>query len=173
VDGVDASDRAKGPGHGTSKIDGTCTETVGSVKALGSLSGINTNVGATMSVSVGAANIEMILGNRAESVEGAKSEQAVGLVVATKGDESEQVGGVKNTTVGGAVFDIIKGKHSVEAGAPASFIGAFHKIQAKSKITFKCGGSTLVIDGGGVTFTAPVVTFTAGKIYLPKAVSEG
>jgi len=74
--------------------------------------------------------------------------------------------------VGGAIVDKLKGSHQVEAGGPATFIGAFHKMEAKGAITLKCGASEVVIDKSGVTVTSPMVTFMAGKIHLPKDVSE-
>jgi uncharacterized protein (DUF2345 family) len=45
-------------------------------------------------------------------------------------------------------------------------------VEASKKITFKCGGSTVVIDGGGITIQAPVVTIFAAKIQLPMKVTE-
>src|SRR6185369_8628395 len=44
VDGVDATDRAKGPGHLTSKIGGSYTEQVGSLKVTAALNGVFNNV---------------------------------------------------------------------------------------------------------------------------------
>jgi type VI secretion system secreted protein VgrG len=172
VAGVDAADREKGPGHSMLKVGASHTESVGSIKVYGALNGIHTNVGASMKQHAGAAHVELALGNRAESVGGAKTEKAVGLVVLSKGGESETVGGSKKTMVGGAIIDNIKGSHMVQAGGAASFVGAFCKIEASKKITFKCGGSTVVIDGGGITISAPAVTILSPKIQLPGKVTE-
>jgi type VI secretion system secreted protein VgrG len=172
VGGQDETDRAKGPGHSIGKIAGSHSEVVGGMKITGVLTGIDTNVAGSMTQNAGAAHLEVIIGNRAESAEGSKTESALGLVVLTKGGESETVGGAKTCMVGGAIFDKLKGSHSVEAGAPATFIGAFHKMEAKGAITLKCGASEMVIDGSGITITSPMVTWMGGKIHLPKDVSE-
>ena len=60
----------------------------------------------------------------------------------------------------------------IEAGAPATFIGAFHKVDAGTSITFKCGGSEVVVDGSGVSIKSAMITITAGKIALTKSVAE-
>lgn len=172
VAGVDQTDREKGPGHSTATIAGTHSEKIGSMKIRGVIMGVDTNVGADMTQTVGAAQAEIVIGNRSEGVTGNKDEKAVGLVVLSKAGESEKVGGSKTTMVGGLIYDKLKGSHSIEAGGPATFIGAFHKIEAKTKITFKCGPSSVVIDGSGFTVLAPLVTVLAGKIQLPKNVSE-
>ena len=172
VAGVDQTDREKGPGHSTAKITGTHSETIGSMKIRGTVLGIDTNVGADMTQTVGAAQAEIVIGSRAEAVTGNKDEKAIGLVVLSKGGESEKVGGSKTTMVGGLIYDKLKGTHQIEAAGPATFIGAFHKIEAKTKITFKCGPSSVVIDGSGFTVKAPLVTVLAAKIQLPKKVAE-
>jgi type VI secretion system secreted protein VgrG len=172
VAGVDQTDREKGPGHSTATIKGTHSETIGSMKIRGTVLGIDTNVGADMTQTVGAAQAEIIIGSRAEEVTGNKDEKAIGLVVLSKAGESEKVGGSKTTMVGGLIYDKLKGSHAITAGGPATFIGAFHKLEAKSKITFKCGPSSVVVDGSGFTVKAPLVTILAGKIQLPKKVSE-
>ncbi|EYE99973.1 VgrG protein [Chondromyces apiculatus DSM 436] len=172
VAGVDATDREKGPGHSTAKIAGSHTEKVGSMKGLAAIKQIDTNVKGNKSIDVGAATIQLAIGNYAESAKGSKKESALGLVVLSKGGESEEVGGSKTTMVGGAIVDKLKGSHSIAAGGPATFIGAFHKMEAGGSITFKCGGSEVVIDGGGISITSPIVAILAPKIQLPKKVSE-
>ena len=172
VAGIDATDREKGPGHSTAKVGGAYSEAVGAVKVLGVLNGVNTSVAGSMKQNVGAAHVEIVMGNRSEAIGASKTEKAVGLVVLSKGGESEQVAGAKSTMVGGAIIDKIKGSHMVQAGGTATFVGAFHKVEASKKITFKCGGSTVVIDGGGITIQAPVVTIFAAKIQLPMKVTE-
>lgn len=172
VAGVDQTDREKGPGHSTATIAGSHSEKIGSMKIRGVLMGIDTNVGADMTQTVGAAQAEIVIGNRAETVGGSKDEKAIGLVVLAKAGESEKVGGSKTTMVGGLIYDKLKGSHQIEAGGPATFIGAFHKVEAKTKITFKCGASSVVVDGSGFTVLSPLVTVLAAKIQLPKKVSE-
>jgi type VI secretion system secreted protein VgrG len=172
VDGVDATDRAKGPGHGLSKITGSHTEKVGALKVTGALTGVNTNVSGNMNDKIGAARIEMALGNRAEQVDGNKTESALGLVIYSKADETEKVSASKTTMVGGAILEKIAGGHSITASAPATFIGAFHKIEAGTSITLKCGASEVVIDGSGVAMKSPIVTITALKVQMTKSVSE-
>ncbi|APR86860.1 PE family protein [Minicystis rosea] len=172
VGGVDATDRAKGPGHSTSKIAGTAKESIGSVRVAAALTGVNLNVSGNVNESIGAARLEMALGNRAEEVGGSKTETSLGLVIITKGDETETVGAAKTAMVGGAILEKIGGAHNIVAGAPATFIGAFHKIEAGTAITLKCGASEVVIDGSGIALTSPIVTITAGKVSMTKAVSE-
>jgi type VI secretion system secreted protein VgrG len=172
VAGVDATDRAKGPGHSTAKVAGSHTEKVGSMKVLGAIKQIDTNVKADKKIDVGAATVQLAIGSYAETARGAKKEDALGLVVLSKGGESEQVSGSKMAMVGGAVVDKLKGSHAVQAGGPATFIGAFHKIEAKDSITFKCGESEVVVNGDGITIKSPIVAFLAPKIQLPEKVSE-
>jgi type VI secretion system secreted protein VgrG len=74
--------------------------------------------------------------------------------------------------VGGAIVDKLKGSHAVQAGGPATFIGAFQKMEAKTSITLKCGGSEVVIDGSGITVKGALVAMLAPKIHLPKNVTE-
>ena len=172
VAGIDAEDRAKGPGHATGKISGSHTETVGAVKVIAALNGVNTNVAGALTQSIGAARVELVMGNRAETAEGSKTENALGLVIVSRADESETVGGSKTTMVGGAILEKIKGGHSIKAGAPSTFIGAFHKIEAGTAITLKCGASEVVIDGSGITMKSPLVTITAAKVSLTKSVAQ-
>ncbi|MBK8253720.1 MAG: type VI secretion system tip protein VgrG [Polyangiaceae bacterium] len=172
VEGVDQTDRAKGPGHSIAAIAGSHTEKIGSMKIRGTVLEIDTDVAANMTQTVGLAQAEIIIGERGENVTGNKDEKALGLVVLSKAGESETVGGSKTQMVGGLVYDKLKGTHSIEAGGPATFIGAFHKVEAKTKITFKCGGSSVVVDGSGFTVKSPIITILAAKIQLPKKVSE-
>ncbi|MFT3770331.1 MAG: type VI secretion system tip protein TssI/VgrG [Minicystis sp.] len=172
VAGIDATDREKGPGHSTAKIAGTHTEKVGSIKAIGTIKQIDTNVKGNKTIDVGAATVQLAIGNYGESAKGSKKESALGLVVLTKAGESEEVGGSKTTMVGGAIVDKLKGSHAITAGGPATFIGAFHKMEAKTSITFKCGASSVVIDASGITIKSPIVAVLAPKIQLPDKVSE-
>jgi type VI secretion system secreted protein VgrG len=172
VGGVSEADTATGPGHSQYKIDGPHTETVGSMKVTAAASSINLNVTATLTESIGAAHIEGALGDRSESVEGAKTESALGLVIVSLGDDLETAKAARANLVGGAMLDKIKGNQTVEAGAMASFIGAMHKLSASSKITLKCGASSVVIDGGGVTLTSPIVTLTGATIVHAKNVAD-
>src|SRR6185369_4394026 len=170
VPGVDATDRAKGPGHNTNKVAGSATEDVGSIKVTAALTGVMTNVSGNVTETVGAARVDMCLGNHAEAVGGSKDEKALGLVVITKGDETEKVTGSKTAMVGGAILEKVGGGHSITASGPATFIGAFHKVEAGTSITFKCGASEVVIDGSGVAMKSPIVTLTALKVQMTKSV---
>jgi type VI secretion system secreted protein VgrG len=171
VAGVDGEDKDKGPGHNENLVSGSVTETVGSLKVQGTAEGIMLNA-TILTETIGAARAEIVLGNRAESVEGMKMEQSLGLIVLSKGDETENVGGAKTAMVGGAVVDLVKGGHSVEAATAATFIGAFHKVEAKTKITFKCGASSVVVDDSGITIESPLIMVTASKIELSDKVTE-
>lgn len=171
VDSVDGADNEKGPGHSATDVAGSINETVGALKVQGTVEGIMLNA-KSFSETIGAARAEIVIGNRAESVEGMKKETSLGLIVLSKADETENVGGAKTAMVGGAVIDLVKQAHTISAGAPATFIGAFHKVEAKTKITLKCGGSSIVIDDSGITITSPIVTVTAAKIQLTDKVTE-
>lgn len=172
VDGIDDEDRTKGPGHSLNKVGGDHSETVGAVRLVAALNGVMTSVGGSTTESVGAVKATMALGNIASSVEGAKTETSMGTLVISRADESEAVSGPKTCMVGGAIAEKIGGGHSVEATAPATFIGAFHKVEAQGKITFKCGASEVVVEGGGISITSPMVMLTAGKIQLTKPTNE-
>ncbi len=73
VDAVEGEDRTKGPGHAIRKIAGNHNETVGSVKVLAALDGLNTNVAGNMTQNAGAAHVEVMAGNRAEAIDGNKT----------------------------------------------------------------------------------------------------
>lgn len=173
VGGLTAEDMATGPGHAQYKITGDLKEEIGALRLTAAASSLMTNVTATMDQKAGAAHIELVLGSRAESIEGAKSETSAGLVVITKSDETETVNGMRSAMVGGAVLETIKGDHVVESSAMVSLVGAMHKVEAKGKITFKCGGSSVVVDGGGITVQSPAVDFSASSIKLTKNVNDG
>jgi type VI secretion system secreted protein VgrG len=173
VEGVDETDRTKGPGHTIYKVAGNYNEKVGSIKALLALNGINTNVTGAMNENVKIAKLELVYKDFAESCEGQKDESSLGLVVVSKGGESEQVTKAKTVMVGGAIVDKIKGSHAIASGGSATFVGALQKLEAKSGIMLKCGESVVVIDDSGVTIKGDMITITAGKIQLPKAVTEG
>jgi type VI secretion system secreted protein VgrG len=172
VAGVDATDRAKGPGHGIAKVGGAHTEKAGALRVTAALTSIDTNVAGAKSIKVGAATVQLAIGNYAETVGGSKAETALGLIVLSKAGESETVAGSKTVMVGGAIVDKLKGSHAIQAGGDATFIGAFHKIEAKGAIVFKCGESEVKIAGGGITISSPMVTVMAPKIQLPKKVGE-
>jgi type VI secretion system secreted protein VgrG len=172
VAGVAAEDRAKGSGFSQNKVGGDARDMIGGMKVVATVKPVETNVGGDMTQTIGAARVEMALGNRSESVGGNKTEAALGLVIVAKGDENETVSGATTRLVGGAVLEKIGGNRVIEAGASATFIGAFHKVDAGTSITFKCGASEVVVDGGGVRITSPVITITAAKIALTKSVSE-
>ncbi len=93
VAGVDVTDRAKGPGHSTAKVTGDLTEKVGSTRIRAVLNGVNNEIAGSVKETVGAAKVEMALGNRTETVGGSKTETALGLVIITRGDETEKVTG--------------------------------------------------------------------------------
>lgn len=172
VDGVDDTDRAKGPGHNLNKVSGAHTEKIGSIKVTAAVNGVHTNVSGNMKQTIGAARLEMVLGNRAEEIGGSKDETSIGLIIVSRAGESEAVSGSLTRMVGGAILEKIGGGQTVQAGAPATFIGAFHKIEAGTSITLKCGASEVVIDGSGIAMTSPIVTITAGKVSMTKAVAE-
>ena len=173
VGGVSESDTATGPGHSQFKVDGPHTETVGSLKMTGALGAINLNVAVGRTETVGAAHLEATLADRSESVEGAKAETAVGLIVVSLADDTETTSAVRSNVVGGAMLEKTKGNHSVTDDVAATFVGAMHKLSANSKITFKVGASSVVVDGGGVTIESPIVLLTGATIKHTKNVADG
>ncbi len=172
VPGVDQTDRAKGPGHSLYDVTGKHSETVGSIKVLAALNGINTNIGGNMKQDVGAAIVQMAYGDVAEAVTGSKKEKELGLIIMAKG-ESEHAKGAKMSLVGGLVLDAVGGNQSIEATGNLTLIGAMQKFEASTGITLKCGDSEVNISGDGVTIKSLMVTMTAGTIELPKPAGEG
>jgi type VI secretion system secreted protein VgrG len=172
VAGVDQTDRAKGPGHNTHKVGADLDESTGAMRIQAALMGIHTEAGGNMTETITLAKLTAAIGAINEEVGGNKSTKTLGQITFVKGDESEKSAGAMTTMVGGAVLDKIAGGYTIEAGGPATFIGAFHKLEAKTKITFTCGASTVTIDGSGVSVSSPIVAVLAGKIVLTKAVSE-
>jgi type VI secretion system secreted protein VgrG len=172
VAGIDGGDKEKGPGHSIHKIGAAFTETIGAMKLVAAANDVMTNVAGSMTQNVGAAKLDLVLGDYSEANGATKTETTLGLVSVIKGDETESASAMKTEMVGGAVLEKIGGNHTVTAGAMASFIGAFHKVDAKGKLTFKCGASSVVVDGSGVTITSPMVMIAAAKIEIPKATTE-
>ncbi len=170
--GVDEEDREKGPGHSLSLTESNHSEKVGTLKTMVSLTGVNTQVAGNVDQTIGIGRAELVLGDRTETVDGDKTEKCVGLIVLSKGDVEEKVTGSKTCMVGGAIVDLLKAGRTIEAGGPATFIGALHKVTAKEKITFKVGGSEVVVDNGGVSFTAPIVSILSPKIQVTKKSAE-
>ncbi|MGZ3419344.1 MAG: type VI secretion system Vgr family protein [Polyangiales bacterium] len=172
VAGVSGGDKEKGPGHIIQQVGAAFTETVGALKLVVAANDVMTNVAGAMTQSIGAAKVDLVLGDHSEANGATKTETEIGMVSVVKGDETESAGAMKTEMVGGAVLEKIGGNHTIVAGAMASFIGAFHKIDAKGKITFKCGASSVVVDGSGVTITSPMVQIMAAKIEIPKSTTE-
>ncbi|XYH94171.1 type VI secretion system Vgr family protein [Sorangium sp. So ce1128] len=166
-----ASDSASGPGHSVNVCASTHDERIGGMKATIAAAGIHTTVGGVRKQDVGAARIELVAGTRAETCLADKTEKAAGLAIVSGAAEMEAVGGSRTTVVGGAVVDKIGGSHTVMAGGKGMFIGAFHKVDAAGAIVFRCGPSEVVVDGGGVTIKAGLVTIAAPNIRLKRSVS--
>ncbi len=167
------ADSSTGPGYAVNVCSATHAEKVGSIKATIAAAGIHTTIKGARTHTIGAARAELVGGTRAESCTADKTEKAVGLVVISKGAESEDVGGARSTMVGGAILEKIGASHTVGATGKIMLIGAFHKIDASGSITFKCGNSEVVIDGGGVAIkTSGAVTLTAPNVTLTKPVTE-
>ncbi|WP_437567266.1 type VI secretion system Vgr family protein [Sorangium sp. So ce542] len=166
-----ASDSAAGPGHSVNVCASTHDEKVGGMRATIAAAGIHTTVGGARVQRVGAARVELVAGARVETCLADKTEKAAGLAVVSGAPEAERVGGSRTTMVGGAVIDRIGGSHTVVAGGKGMFIGAFHEVDAAGAILLKCGPSEVVIDGGGVTIKAGLVTITAPDVRLKRNVS--
>jgi type VI secretion system secreted protein VgrG len=173
VSGVSEEDLAAGPGHNQYKVTGNHSETIGALGLTAAAGTILTNVTGNMTQSAGAAHVELILGNRAESTEAAKTETSAGLIVISRSDESETVKTMRSAMIGGARVESVKGNRSIESSSMVSLVGAMHKVEAKTKLTFKCGASSIVVDGSGITITSPLVDFTAAAITLKKDVADG
>jgi type VI secretion system secreted protein VgrG len=172
VAGNAGSDSATGPGHSVDVCSATRSEKVGSLKVTLAAAGIHTTVKGARTQDVGALRAELVAGTRAETCLASKKEKALGLVVVSGAPESETVGGSRTTMVGGAIVDKIGGSHTVIAGSKGVFVGAFHKIDASASIVLKCGASSVVIDGGGITIESPLVTITAPKVKEKGDVSQ-
>ncbi len=170
--GFSESDTAAGPGYSQYTVQGTHTEQAGGNRITAAAGAIMLNA-KSETESVGAAHVEIIKGNRAESVEGASSETEPALVLVVGGDLTHTVQGVLNTMVGGAVVETIGGNRTVEANSNVTIAAASHALTAKTKMTFKCGASSIVIDGSGITIQAPMVSIDGSSITLPKNVNDG
>jgi len=172
VAGIDATDRAKGPGHNLWNVGADFTEHTGTLRTAAAITGITSEISGNVKEKIGAAKAILTWGDITSEIGGDKTEQALGFVTISRADENEQIAGNKTQMVGGAILEKVKGDRSIEAGGPATFIGAFHKIEADTKITFKCGGSEVVIDGDGVMVKSPLLLVLASKIKLAKDVSQ-
>jgi type VI secretion system secreted protein VgrG len=172
VGGNAAANSSTGPGYSMNVCSATHAESVGALKVTLAAAGIHTTAKGARSQKIGALRVELVGGTRAETCLADKTEKAAGLLVVSGSPESETVGGSRSTMVGGAILEKIGASGSVTAGGKAVLLGAFHKVDAKTSIVFKCKGSEVVIDGGGITIKAALVTISAPKIAQTKAVTE-
>ncbi len=173
VSGISEEDLSAGPGHNQYTVTGNHSETIAALGVTAAAGNVLTNVTGNMTQSVGAAHVELVLGDRAESTEGAKTETSAGLIVISRSDESETVQTLRSAMIGGARVESVTGDRTIESSAMVSLVGAMHKVEAKTKLTFKCGASSIVVDGSGVTITSPLVDFMAASITLKKDVADG
>ncbi len=171
LSGFSESDTAQGPGYSQYTVTGDTTETTGAMRVVAAAGEVMLNA-KSETEDVGAAHIEVIKGSRAESVEGASSETEVALVMAVKGDVTQTVHGLLNVMVGGALMQTVGGTRSVTSGGNVNLVSATHSVDAKTKITLKCGASVVVIDGSGVMIQAPMVSIEGSKITLSKNVAD-
>lgn len=171
--GFTKEDTTKGSGFIQTTVSSTHKETISGNKLAAILEAVNYNVAAGMTDDVGAAKIEVINGDRAESTEAAASETEPALVVLSKAGEVETVNGARQLTIGAALMETVKGDYSMEGGVLAGVTGATFDIKAKSKITIKCGASSIVLDSSGITFQSPAVTITGSQVAAKKSVSDG
>lgn len=173
LSGFSEEDATTGPGYTQWTVGGTQKESISALRLQATVEAVNVHVKSSLSEKVGAAHVEVIAGARAESVEGASSETAPAFVLVTKGDEIETVHGARQLNVGGAVMETVGGDYSIDAGAALTMVGALQDMKAKSKITFKCGASSVVIDGGGITIQSILVNVLGSGVKATKAVSDG
>lgn len=171
--GFTEEDLSAGPGYGQWTVTGNHTETTSALAVTAAAGSVLTNVSGNMTQTVGAAHMEVILGDRAESIEGMKSETSLGLIVITKSDESETVHAIRSAMIGGARVEMVDGNREISSDVMISIAGAMHKIEAQTKLTLKCGASSIVVDGSGVTIQSPIVDFTGASITLTKDGHEG
>lgn len=172
VAGNTGADNAKGPGHAINICSATHDEKVGGLKLTAAITGIHTTVTGARTQDVGAARVELVKGNRVETCLANKTETSLGLAIITPDTESETVTGSRTTMVGGAVYDKIGKSHTITAGSKAMFVGAFHKIDAAVAIVLKCGGSEVIVDGGGITIKSKLVTITGTNVREKKNLSQ-
>jgi type VI secretion system secreted protein VgrG len=170
--GFSESDTAAGAGYSQYTVKGAHTEKAGGNRITAAAGSIMVNA-KSESESIGAALVEIIKGDRAESVEGASSETEPALVMVVGGNSSQVIKGALNTMAGGAVMETIGGNRTVEAKSSVNLIGATHALDAQTKITFKCGASSIVIDGSGITIQSAMVSIDGSSITLPKNVNDG
>jgi type VI secretion system secreted protein VgrG len=172
VAGLDRTDRTKGPGHSTHKVDGSYTETVGALRVQAALLEVHDEIAGNLNETIGLAKLTAVLADESIAIGGNKTLTALGKLTFTKADDSESSTGAMTNMVGGLVYDKVKGGYSITGGSSATFIGAFHKLEAKTAVTLKCGESEVVIDGSGVTIKGALVTITCGKILMTGTVAE-
>ncbi len=119
---------------GANKFDTTAinvAETIGAAKEL--------TIGGLYQISVGGVMNETVAGAKTEEVGAAKA-----VVVAN--NMTEYVKGNRKSTVDGDLNEKVEKKHTEEANE--------YTLEAKSKITFKVGTSTIVMDAGSITIMA-------------------
>ncbi len=111
-----------------------CMETIGAAKEL--------SIGGLYQVSVGALMNETVAAGKTEEVGLAKA-VFVGTTM------TENVTGNRTSTVGGNLSETVTGKYSSKAD---------EYIVEATKITLKCGSSTIVMDGSGIALKASKIT---------------
>jgi type VI secretion system secreted protein VgrG len=150
------------------------TESIGANKTIDVGVNHTETIGANMSLSVGGNETETVAINKAESVGAAKELSIGGLYqVSVGGAMNETVAGAKAEEVGGYRAEIVGGYNQIKVGADLTYdVGGNASLKAaanisqaakeiivtaETKLTLMCGGSTIVLDTGGITINGPLV----------------
>jgi len=144
-------------------VSGAVTRSVGAVQAVASAGAINDGL-ADYSETVGAVKAELVRGDSAENVAGAKTlTSSAGEIHLISGSYTTDAATVTRT-IGGVHYTSCGGDYEVSAPQIALVGGVGH---------FKGGGSALKLNGGPITASGPTIAIktallrkTAGVIKL-------
>jgi type VI secretion system secreted protein VgrG len=147
-----------GPGHRVTKVGGATLETIGGAYLIATPGGLKWTTLGMATYIVGGAHSTATA--RMSFLTAGASLISTGLfnVAAPAGIEkiakvayAGNIGGAHRTTAGKGAAFIAKGALSLTVDGALTHSG--------SKAIFKCGGSKVVIDGSGITMTAPKITY--------------
>jgi len=146
-------------------IDGDLKRNVGTAEVIGSVAGINLNVGGNYDEDVGAVKIELMKGMSSETVGGSKNltSLAAELHLVSGNVDNASDASVTNL-VGGLHYEKIGGEYSVKAPIVA-MLGAIGDLKGGGS-KLKLGGGPVVLEGSKIAIETAMLVKLGGSLKM-------
>ncbi|WP_437312618.1 type VI secretion system Vgr family protein [Sorangium sp. So ce385] len=157
-----------GPGHRGTWVDGAMLELIGAKYAVMTPGSIGwTTLGASTFLIGGSHNTKTISADT--KVLGISTEVEAARTVKTKAGMARKVRGALTTQIAGTLDVKAGGEHGIKSDASVKVkVGGGMKVEGSS-IVFKCGGSEIVVSGGGISIVADEIKITGQSKQSGKA----